>query len=226
MDLERSGGIMDFANRGNSSTQQSGHAPQASMPVNNGGGSQQMNSFQPKQSSPKKGFDISKAGSIVMLIAGVLLIIALILGLVFTGTAQKESELIDHSLYQAVFLDSQDGQVYFGQLEVYNEDLYRLTDIFYVRIEEPLQPEGVDQQQVKRSVNERRDSSPHAKVVMLRSEVRVGGELCVPAVRTRPEGIALQEVQRMPCVREERRERKEREGDDEENVTPSIAEWC
>ena len=44
------------------------------------------------------------------------------------------------------FLDSQDNQVYFGDLQVLNEDMYILTNIYYVRVETPIQPEGIDQQ--------------------------------------------------------------------------------
>jgi hypothetical protein len=36
--------------------------------------------------------------------------------------------------YQAVFLNSADGQVYFGKLTQLNKDYYKLTDIYYVRV--------------------------------------------------------------------------------------------
>ena len=45
-----------------------------------------------------------------------------------------------------MFLNSADGQVYFGKLGTYNSDLYVLTDIYYVRVENPIQPEGASQE--------------------------------------------------------------------------------
>lgn len=132
---------MDFANRANRSAQQ----PQSSQPVNN---SNPTGGFEPPK-APKGGrgpsMDVSKIGGMLMLGLGAVLITAVIFGLVFGGNASKEADLINDDLYQAVFLDSADGQVYFGRLDVYSKDLYRLTDIFYVRVEQPLQPEGVNQ---------------------------------------------------------------------------------
>ena len=37
--------------------------------------------------------------------------------------------------YQAVFLNSADGQVYFGKLTSYNKSYYQLNDIYYVRVQ-------------------------------------------------------------------------------------------
>lgn len=132
---------MDFANRGNQSAPQ-----QNSQPVGNN--TQPTAAFQPPSKKGKgmnkRSMDMSKLGGMLMLGLGTLLIGAIIIGLVFGGVS-KESELIKDDQYQAVFLDSPDGQVYFGKLDVYNSDLYRLTDIFYVRVEQALQPEGVNQ---------------------------------------------------------------------------------
>lgn len=141
---------MDFANRGNRPTQ----TPQQNMGQSN---EQPSQSFQPmgmgdgkdkKRGKGGGGSKLAKVGAIFMLFALAALVVAVLAALVFGGDAGKdESDLIDTSKYQAVFLDSQDGQVYFGRLEVYNQRLYRLTDIFYVRVEQPIQPEGQDQQQ-------------------------------------------------------------------------------
>jgi hypothetical protein len=139
---------MDFANRGN----RPGLTPQ--QPI----GSQQEKSspsFQPGNNNEKKSKtkpDFGKLTTGILLIGTTVLMLALILGLVFgAGSDNKETvneaSLIDTSKYQAVFLDSQDGQVYFGKLEVHNSDFYVLTDIYYVRVENPIQPEGANQQQ-------------------------------------------------------------------------------
>jgi len=137
---ERLGGkLMDFANRGNRPVQQQQQpAPQMS-------GEQT-----PAPMRSKKGIEFGKFGSIFVLFGIALLSAALLVGLVFGGKedkVNKESALISTDKYQAVFLSSQDGQVYFGKLGVYNSDLYVLTDIYYVRVENPIQPEGANQTQ-------------------------------------------------------------------------------
>jgi hypothetical protein len=132
---------MDFANRGNRPTQ----APQQSAVPSN---EQPSQAFQPvtndKKSKKKLGF--GKIASMFMLIVGSLLVLSVLAGLVFVkDTNKQEEDLIQTDKFQAVFLDSQDGQVYFGKLSVYNDDLYQLNDIYYVRVENPIQPEGADQ---------------------------------------------------------------------------------
>jgi len=139
---ERLGGIsMDFANRGNRPMQQQ-PAPQTSNEV----------PLMPQKSNSgkvKSGFEFSKLSALFVLFGTAIVIAVLIVGLVFGGgdTTNKEKELILSDKYQAVFLDSQDGQVYFGKLNIYNRDMYVLTDIYYVRVENPVQPEGAGQNQ-------------------------------------------------------------------------------
>ena len=128
---------MDFANRGNRPVQQQQPVPQMS--------SEQA----PAPQKVKKGLAFGKFGSVFVLFGIALLSAALLVGLVFGGKedkVNKESALISTDKYQAVFLNSQDGQVYFGKLAVYNSDLYVLTDIYYVRVENPIQPEGAAQE--------------------------------------------------------------------------------
>ena len=128
---------MDFANRGNRPVQQQQPAPQM--------GSEQA----PAPQKAKKGIEYGKLGSVFVLIGVALLSAVLLVGLVFGGKedkVNKESALINTDKYQAVFLNSQDGQVYFGKLGTYNSDLYVLTDIYYVRVENPIQPEGASQE--------------------------------------------------------------------------------
>jgi hypothetical protein len=129
---------MDFANRGNRPIQQQQTpAPQTSseMPIM-------------PQKADKKRLDFTKLSTIFVLFGVALLSAVLIVGLVFGGKtviSNKESSLINADKYQAVFLDSQDGQVYFGKLRVYNSDTYVLSEIYYVRVDNPVQPEGQNQ---------------------------------------------------------------------------------
>jgi hypothetical protein len=52
---------------------------------------------------------------------------------VFSGNTTDLSQ-VKTNQYQAVFLNSADGQVYFGKLTQLNKDYYKLTDIYYVRV--------------------------------------------------------------------------------------------
>lgn len=133
---------MDFANRGNRpapAPQQTVSSPQNETPSQ---------SFQPMnvEKKKKRSFNFSKITMGLLLVSTTFLVLALLLGMVFgVGGQNKEADLIQTDKYQAVFLNSQDGQVYFGKLEVFNKDLYQLTDIYYVRVENPIQPEGANQ---------------------------------------------------------------------------------
>jgi hypothetical protein len=132
---------MDFANRGN----RPNAAPQGSAPQQQ---EQPSQSFQPVNNEKKKkrSFNFTKMTSGILLVGTTLLVLALIFGLIF-GLEGKSNEVeaIQTDKYQAVFLASQDGQVYFGKLEVFNRSQYKLTDIYYVRVENPIQPEGANQ---------------------------------------------------------------------------------
>jgi hypothetical protein len=145
---ERLGGIqMDFANRGNRPMQQQTPAPQMSS---------DMPSAPQKSDKKGRGLDFSKMSSIFMLFAVAILAATLIVGLVFgfkNDSGRKETDLIKADKYQAVFLNSQDGQVYFGKLGVYNRDTYVLSDIYYVRVENPVQPEGQNQQNQQANIS-------------------------------------------------------------------------
>ncbi len=132
---------MDFANRGNrpNAPQQTQASAQNEEPSS---------SFKPpvKKSGGSK-IDFGKLSSVFMLFTVTILAFVLVLGLVFIKDGRNEDEVIQTDKYQAVFLDSQDGQVYFGRLGVYNSNLYVLTDIYYVRVENPIQPQGTEAQQ-------------------------------------------------------------------------------
>ncbi len=78
--------------------------------------------------------------SALLLLAAVLM--ALVLVFMVVGGGKGISGEINKDKYQAVFLNSQDGQVYFGKLEIFNDSYYKLTDIYYVRVEQKIQPEG------------------------------------------------------------------------------------
>lgn len=94
----------------------------------------------------KKGFTKTQAFMTVALFSVAILATLMLLLIVLGGGGKDLASAVKKDQYQAVFLNSQDGQVYFGKLEAYNEQYYRLTDIFYVRVEQKIQPEGQSQQ--------------------------------------------------------------------------------
>lgn len=134
---------MDFANRGNRPMQQ-----QQQQPAPQATNEQPHMPSAPVKDKKKMSFNFSKMSAVFVLFGVALLSAVIIVGLVFGGKSDKvikETDLIKTDQYQAVFLNSQDGQVYFGKLAVYNNDLYVLKDIYYVRVENPIQPEGTNQ---------------------------------------------------------------------------------
>ena len=95
-------------------------------------------------SSKKKKLSSSQlvAGALLF---GVAILATLVLVFMVVGGSKGLDSAVKKGKYQAVFLNSQDGQVYFGKLAAYNQQYYKLTDIFYVRVENKIQPEGQQQ---------------------------------------------------------------------------------
>lgn len=93
--------------------------------------------------SASKSKKLSKT-QILMAVAlfAVAILAVLMLLVAVMGGSKGLDKAVKKDQYQAVFLNSQDGQVYFGKLESYNENYYHLSDIFYVRVEQKIQPEG------------------------------------------------------------------------------------
>jgi hypothetical protein len=94
----------------------------------------------PQGGAKKKKFNVGKVLSV--LIAGLVavLLVVVIVALAFGNTGGSIASQINKDKYQAVFLNSSDGQVYFGKLSVQNKDYYKLTDIYYVRVQQ-VQPD-------------------------------------------------------------------------------------
>lgn len=88
---------------------------------------------------PKNKFNFSK---VLFVAFSVLIAIVLVSAIVLLATGQKGATgaQIKSDKYQAIFLNSADGQVYFGKLSVMNKDYYKLTDIYYVRVQQ-VQPD-------------------------------------------------------------------------------------
>jgi hypothetical protein len=78
----------------------------------------------------------SKLLVLLLIVASIEVIAALAISL-FRGFST--TSLVDTNRYQAVFLDN--GQVYFGKLDDVNRDYVQLTDIYYLQVEQQVQPD-------------------------------------------------------------------------------------
>lgn len=87
---------------------------------------------------PKKDLNFGKILFVVFSVLIAILLIGVIVS-IFTSKDSTTSQ-IKKDQYQAVFLNSSDGQVYFGKLSVLNSRYYKLTDIYYVRVQQ-VQPD-------------------------------------------------------------------------------------
>lgn len=82
----------------------------------------------------------NKAVKLVAIVLVALAVVLFALGAYRMFGVKSITSEINKDKFQAVFLNSADGQVYFGKLAVLNEDYYKLTDIYYVRVEQ-VQPD-------------------------------------------------------------------------------------
>jgi hypothetical protein len=92
----------------------------------------------------KKGGAFKVVPLVILIVVSIIAVLALA-GLVYKSTMGISSK-IKSDKYQAVFLNSADGQVYFGKLKDLNSEYYELSDIYYVRVEQ-VQPNPNEQPQ-------------------------------------------------------------------------------
>lgn len=85
---------------------------------------------------------------IVLLFAGTALIIAVVALLAFGS--DKQSKLVDKTKFQAVFLTN--GQVYFGNMVTVNDEYLDLKNIYYLSVNQQVQPEQQNTQQASVSL--------------------------------------------------------------------------
>lgn len=111
-------------------------APQNRVNVNEG---EDMNPSVPTKAHNKKSGKLGamKIMWLVLLISATALIVALLL---YIRTGSTEAGLIKKNQYQAVFLNG--GQVYFGKLSSVDSKSMQISDIYYLRVEQQVQPDG------------------------------------------------------------------------------------
>lgn len=85
-------------------------------------------------------------GTVALLFATTVLVLSLIAFLMVGKFGTSESKFVDKGKMQAVFLNG--GQVYFGNIAALNDNYVGLTNIYYLRVNQQVQPkEGESQQQ-------------------------------------------------------------------------------
>jgi len=87
--------------------------------------------------------------SVALLFSATILVVALLAYLAFGGNGGGQSKNIDKSKLQAVFLNG--GQVYFGKIQSLNEKYLTMSDIYYLRVNQQVQP---NQEQAQTSAND------------------------------------------------------------------------
>lgn len=90
-----------------------------------------------------------RTASVALLFCITVLIVALV-GFVVIGGPKPENKYVSEDKLQAVFLNG--GQVYFGNITNLNEQYLRMTDIYYLRVNQAVQPDqDSDKQQASQN---------------------------------------------------------------------------
>jgi hypothetical protein len=93
------------------------------------------------QTSKKVGLGSGlRLATVGLLFAGTILILALLAFMVTSGKNGDQSKYVDDSKMQAVFLNG--GQVYFGKIKSLDDKALRMSDIYYLRVNQQVQPNG------------------------------------------------------------------------------------
>ena len=115
-------------------------------------------------------------GSKVLVLTLIIASIGVILALGFNAWGSfNTSSLVKDNQYQAVFLDN--GQVYFGHLGNVNSEYVRLTDIYYLQVEQQIQPDqnagdnAQPQQQISLAKLGNELHGPEDEMFVLRSKI-------------------------------------------------------
>ena len=126
---------MEWMNRGTNSPQSAQATAQGGAPLPHSGG----------HKKKQKSFGFHDVTSVVLLFSVTLLTVAVI-GFIMLYKNSEERKFVNTDKMQAVFLNG--GQVYFGSIKALNNNYVGLTDIYYLRVSQQVQPkEGETAQQ-------------------------------------------------------------------------------
>jgi len=126
---------MDFMNRGERPVQQNTQpqtAPRSDYDAKASAHNAKQSKFAPNNKWLKVVY-------VAFMAAIAILIIALLLSVVLSkDKGSKENGFVNHKKFQAVFLNG--GQVYFGKITELNSQYYRMSNIYYLRVNQQVQP--------------------------------------------------------------------------------------
>jgi hypothetical protein len=123
---------MEWMNRGARPS-----APAPGQPVATGAPAQHQGQLKGSGS----GFSPMKLATVVMLFSGAILLIAIAGFFALGGNKPPvQDKYVDSKNMQAVFLNG--GQVYFGNIKTINDQFLRMSNIYYLRVNQTVQPNG------------------------------------------------------------------------------------
>lgn len=93
----------------------------------------------PAHSGKKSKGKLQRAVSVLVVFLAALLIGAVAI-FIATNGPKPEGDYVDGNKYQAVFLNG--GQVYFGKIKTLNSEYLTVDNIYYLRVNEQVQPDG------------------------------------------------------------------------------------
>lgn len=120
---------MDFTNRGINQNQTSSQPHVADEGDSN---------KKEKKSGRLSGGKLARVFQTGLLICGTVLVVAVLLSIATTKKDSGEGKYVNSDRYQAVFLNG--GQVYFGKIAKVDRSSIVLSDIFYLRVIQQVQP--------------------------------------------------------------------------------------
>lgn len=122
---------MEWMNRGARPS-----APASGQPVANGAPVQHQG-----QSKSNGGFSPMKLATVVLLFSGSILLVAIASFFALGGNkVASQDKYVDSKNMQAVFLNG--GQVYFGNINTLNDQFVKMSNIYYLRVNQTVQPNG------------------------------------------------------------------------------------
>ncbi len=89
--------------------------------------------------------------SVILLFCLTILMVALVSFIAFNDTSSSTSKDIDKGRMQAVFLNG--GQVYFGKITNINDKFMHLSQIYYLRVNQQVQPDAKSGQQAQNDIS-------------------------------------------------------------------------
>lgn len=96
-------------------------------------------------------FNGMRLASVALLFSATALVVALVYFLA-VGKNSGEAKFVEKDKLQAVFLNG--GQVYFGKVEDLNSKYVRMSNIYYLRVNQTVQPDQDNGQQQQQSAND------------------------------------------------------------------------